>query len=33
MDDEALLDRCRRGDRDAFTPLVHRYQDELYTMA
>jgi RNA polymerase sigma-70 factor (ECF subfamily) len=33
MDDEALLDRCRRGDRDAFTELVHRYQDELYTMA
>ncbi len=33
MDDEALLDRCRRGDREAFTPLVHRYQDELYTMA
>jgi RNA polymerase sigma-70 factor (ECF subfamily) len=33
MDDEALLDRCRRGDRGAFTPLVHRYQDELYTMA
>jgi len=33
MDDEALLDRARRGDRDAFTDLVHRYQDELYTMA
>jgi len=33
MDDEALLDRSRRGDRDAFTSLVLRYQDELYTMA
>lgn len=33
MDDEALLDRARHGDRDAFTDLVHRYQDELYTMA
>jgi RNA polymerase sigma-70 factor (ECF subfamily) len=33
MDDEALLDLARRGDRDAFTDLVHRYQDELYTMA
>ncbi|HXZ99316.1 MAG TPA: sigma-70 family RNA polymerase sigma factor [Candidatus Binatia bacterium] len=33
MDDEALLDRCRRGDRDAFTTLVIRYQDRLYTMA
>lgn len=33
MDDEALLDRARRGDRDAFTSLVHRHQDALYTMA
>ncbi|MGI8846833.1 MAG: RNA polymerase sigma factor [Candidatus Dormibacteria bacterium] len=33
MDDEALLERARRGDRDAFTDLVHRYQDGLYTMA
>lgn len=33
MDDEALLDRSRRGDRDAFASLVHRYQDDLYTMA
>jgi RNA polymerase sigma-70 factor (ECF subfamily) len=33
MDDEALLDRARRGDRDAFTDLVNKYQDELYTMA
>ena len=33
MDDEALLDRARRGDRDAFTDLVTKYQDELYTMA
>jgi RNA polymerase sigma-70 factor (ECF subfamily) len=33
MDDEALLDRARRGDREAFTDLVVRHQDELYTMA
>lgn len=33
MDDEALLDRARHGDRDAFSTLVIRYQDELYTMA
>lgn len=33
MDDEALVERARRGDRDAFTDLVLRYQDELYTMA
>lgn len=33
MDDEALLERSRHGDRDAFAALVNRYQDELYTMA
>jgi len=33
MDDEALLDRARRGDRDAFAELVERHQDGLYTMA
>jgi RNA polymerase sigma-70 factor, ECF subfamily len=33
MDDEALLERARHGDRDAFTSLVHRHQDALYTMA
>ena len=33
MDDQALLDRARRGDRDAFAALVTRYQDQLYTMA
>lgn len=33
MDDEALLDRARSGDREAFTAIVDRYQDELYTMA
>jgi RNA polymerase sigma-70 factor (ECF subfamily) len=33
MDDEALLERARRGDRDAFAALVTRHQDELYTMA
>lgn len=33
MDDEVLLERARRGDRDAFTSIVTRHQDELYTMA
>jgi RNA polymerase sigma-70 factor (ECF subfamily) len=33
MDDESLLERARQGDSDAFTLLVERYQDELYTMA
>lgn len=33
MDDEALLERARRGDRDAFGELVVRHQDGLYTMA
>jgi RNA polymerase sigma-70 factor (ECF subfamily) len=33
MDDEALLERSRHGDRDAFAALVNRYQDDLYTMA
>jgi RNA polymerase sigma-70 factor (ECF subfamily) len=33
MDDEALLERARHGDRDAFTTIVTRHQDELYTMA
>jgi RNA polymerase sigma-70 factor, ECF subfamily len=33
MDDESLLDRARHGDSAAFTALVERYQDELYTMA
>ena len=33
MDDESLLERARQGDSEAFTVLVERYQDELYTMA
>jgi len=33
VDDEALLERARRGDRDAFGELVVRHQDGLYTMA
>ena len=33
MDDEALLERARRGDRDAFASIVTSHQDELYTMA
>jgi RNA polymerase sigma-70 factor (ECF subfamily) len=33
MDDEVLLEQARQGDPAAFTALVERYQDELYTMA
>jgi RNA polymerase sigma-70 factor (ECF subfamily) len=33
MDDEDLLRRARRHDRDAFAELVTRYQDRLYTSA
>jgi RNA polymerase sigma-70 factor (ECF subfamily) len=33
MDDESLLEQARQGDSGAFTTLVERYQDELYTMA
>jgi RNA polymerase sigma-70 factor (ECF subfamily) len=33
MEDEALLERARRGDRDAFSELVIRHQDGLYTMS
>lgn len=33
MDDESLLEAARHGDSDAFTALVERYQDDLYTMA
>jgi RNA polymerase sigma-70 factor, ECF subfamily len=33
MDDESLLERARQGDSGAFTTLVERYQDDLYTMA
>src|SRR5215467_6581054 len=33
MDDEALLERARLGDRDAFAAIVTRHQDDLYTMA
>jgi RNA polymerase sigma-70 factor (ECF subfamily) len=33
MDDESLLEQARHGDSGAFTALVERYQDELYTMA
>ena len=32
-DDEGLVERARRGDRDAFASIVFRYQDQLYTMA
>jgi RNA polymerase sigma-70 factor, ECF subfamily len=30
LSDVDLVDRVRRGDTDAYTHLVHRYQDELY---
>jgi RNA polymerase sigma-70 factor, ECF subfamily len=33
MDDESLLEQARQGDSAAFTLLVERHQDELYTMA
>jgi RNA polymerase sigma-70 factor (ECF subfamily) len=33
VDEEALLDRARRGDRDAYAELVTRHQDGFYTMA
>lgn len=33
MEDEALVELARGGDRDAFASLVTRYQDQLYTMA
>lgn len=32
-DDQALVQRCREGDRDAFTELVVRYQRPLYNVA
>jgi len=33
MDDESLLVHARQGDPAAFTTLVERYQDDLYSMA
>ena len=30
FEDEALLDRCRRGEMAAFGPLVTKYQDRVY---
>ena len=33
MDDLTLVERARSGDKSAFTELVVRYQDQLYTMA
>ncbi len=32
-DDRALVDRCRNGDREAFTALVVRYQRPIYNAA
>ena len=31
--DRALVDRCRKGDREAFTELVVRYQRPIYNAA
>lgn len=31
--DEALVERCRHGDREAFTVLVGRYQGPIYNAA
>jgi RNA polymerase sigma-70 factor (ECF subfamily) len=31
--DRALVDRARRGDRDAFASLVHEVSDRLYALA
>ncbi|MGE5739340.1 MAG: RNA polymerase sigma factor [Betaproteobacteria bacterium] len=31
--DQALVERCRKGDRDAFTELVIRYQRPIYNAA
>ena len=30
LDDVVLIQRCRRGDTDAFGTLVERYQDDLF---
>jgi RNA polymerase sigma-70 factor (ECF subfamily) len=32
-DDGELVERCRRGDREAFGPLVERYQRVLFNVA
>jgi RNA polymerase sigma-70 factor (ECF subfamily) len=32
-DDRVLVERCRRGDREAFTALVVRYQRPIYNAA
>jgi RNA polymerase sigma-70 factor, ECF subfamily len=32
-DDRVLVERCRRGDREAFTTLVVRYQRPIYNAA
>jgi RNA polymerase sigma-70 factor (ECF subfamily) len=32
-DDEAIVEACRRGDRDAFRRLFERHRDSVYTIA
>ncbi|MBI4638989.1 MAG: sigma-70 family RNA polymerase sigma factor [Candidatus Rokubacteria bacterium] len=32
-DDRALVERCRRGDRDAFEPLVEKYRARVWRLA
>jgi RNA polymerase sigma-70 factor (ECF subfamily) len=33
MDEEELVERARRGDRDAFRQLVERHQDDVFYLA
>lgn len=32
LEDAMLVDRCRKGDMDAFATLIEKYQDRLYNM-
>lgn len=33
LDDQALIERCRRGDLTAFEPLVERYRERVWRLA
>ncbi len=33
LDDQALIERCRRGDQAAFEPLVERYRERVWRLA